>query len=215
MIKHLVGRSSAFGRAVYDEVAGVLDDADFYDWYAIGGRWPRAFLVPDNCAEYTLGDYEGAEGETRGPEGYRWVAAARKKDIAWDLMKNLAFDENKKAYERLKDIWESKEIPEGIDARFTDGGIMAFLSMEYVAGESFETFCARRGYPIGSKYQYITAGYLSCGEYFEYDTDWSELKTVEDADVRAASKTQWAQQLDAFIDNLDEETVLVGVDCHV
>ena len=25
----------------------------FYDWYVIGGRWPRVFLVKESCTEYS------------------------------------------------------------------------------------------------------------------------------------------------------------------
>ena len=93
--------------------------AAFYDWHAIGGRWPHLFLVPEDCTEYTFGDYEGTEEETKGPEGYRWVAAARKKDIAWDVMAKLAQQRQKEAYSLLKTAYETRELPEKSFLSFT------------------------------------------------------------------------------------------------
>lgn len=60
----------------------------FWDWYSVGGRWPFQFLVRDT-AEYILGERSYGDEDTtcEAPEGYIWVCGARKKDIAWDLMK--------------------------------------------------------------------------------------------------------------------------------
>ena len=96
--------------------------AAFYDWHAIGGRWPHLFLVSEDCTEYTFGDYEGTEEETKGPEGYRWVAAARKKDIAWDVMAKLAQQRQAGAYSLLKTAYETRELPEKSFLSFTENG---------------------------------------------------------------------------------------------
>ena len=57
----------------------------FFDWYSIGGRWPDLFLVKEGCKECSIGERSQRYGKENlpGPEGYKWVCAARKKDIEW------------------------------------------------------------------------------------------------------------------------------------
>ena len=56
----------------------------FYDWYSIGGRWPFLFLVKEECEEFSLGESSWAVNDIpQAPKGYKWVCAARKKDIQW------------------------------------------------------------------------------------------------------------------------------------
>lgn len=60
----------------------------FWDWYSIGGRWPDLFLVKESCTECFAGwsPQEQEGGRTPAPEGYKWVCAARKKDIEWQAI---------------------------------------------------------------------------------------------------------------------------------
>ena len=109
--------------------------ASFYDWYSIGGRWPRVFLVPETCTEYSLGHYEGDEEDAKGPEGYRWVAAARKKDIAWDAMTKLYMDAQAESYLKLKQAYETKTLPEKSGLSFRENGINGILRVLYIDGE--------------------------------------------------------------------------------
>lgn len=58
----------------------------FWDWYRIGGRWPKTFLVKENCAEFSIGNVDNVEILKDAPAGYKWTSAARKKDICWDAI---------------------------------------------------------------------------------------------------------------------------------
>lgn len=189
--------------------------AAFYDWHAIGGRWPHLFLVPEDCTEYTFGDYEGTEEETKGPEGYRWVAAARKKDIAWDVMAKLAQQRQTGAYSLLKTAYETRELPEKSFLSFTENGIQGILKTLYLDGESLETFLNRNGCCADSKYQFTPGGYLAEGGYEDSGFSFRCPKNVQEAEQEAKSTRDWALELDAFIDALDDDAVLVGVDCHI
>ena len=40
-------------------------------------------------------------------------------------------------------------------------------------------------------------------------------KDLKEAEAEAKSTRAWALELDEFIDSLDDDTVLVGVDCHI
>ena len=55
----------------------------FYDWYCIGGRWPKLFLIKEDCTDFTVGDRDYPDEYYKAPDGYKWAAAARKKDIQW------------------------------------------------------------------------------------------------------------------------------------
>ena len=189
--------------------------AAFYDWHAIGGRWPHLFLVPEDCTEYTVGDYEGTEEETKGPEGYLWVAAARKKDIAWDEMAKLAQQGQTEAYSLLKTAYETRELPEKSFLSFTENGIQGILKTVYLDGESLETFLNRNGCYTDSKYQFTPGGYLAEGGYEDSGFAFRCPKNVQEAEQEAKSTRAWALELDAFIDALGDDAVLVGVDCHI
>ena len=187
----------------------------FYDWQVIGGRWPHVFLVPEDCTEYSFGDYEGTEEETKGPEGYRWVAAARKKDIAWDAMANLSLANQADAYMRLKKAFEAKELPEKSMLRLSEDRILGIFRTMYVDGESLDTFRSRNGFPADSKYQFTPGGYLAADGYHDCNYPYNCPKDLKEAEAGARSTRAWALELDEFIDSLDDETVLVGVDCHI
>ena len=189
--------------------------AAFYDWHAIGGRWPHCFLVPEDCPEYTFGDYEGTEEETKGPEGYRWVAAARKKDIAWDAMANFALARHENDYLLLKKAFETRELPEKSMLNFTENGIHGILQTLYIDGESEEVFRNRNGHPTDSKYQFTPGGYLAEDGYHDSGFMFRCPKDLKEAEAEAKSTRAWALELDEFIDSLDDDTVLVGVDCHI
>lgn len=75
-----------------------------WDWYQIGGRWPVTFLVKDSCTEFAPGERSwGNDGEEYPcPEGYMWVSAARKKDIAWQVMKDWYLAEARKRFQALE-----------------------------------------------------------------------------------------------------------------
>ena len=189
--------------------------AAFYDWHAIGGRWPHCFLVPEDCTEYTFGDYEGTEEETKGPDGYRWVAAARKKDIAWDAMANFALAHHENDYRLLKKAFETKALPEKSMLTITENGINGVLKTLYIDGESEEVFRNRNGHPADSKYQFTPGGYLAEDGYHDSGFMFRCPRDLKEAEAEAASTRAWALELDEFIDSLDDDTVLVGVDCHI
>ena len=83
--------------------------SSFYDWYEIGGRWPYMFLVPSDCAFSIEGDTNWFSQEAAeppyAPDGYKWTAGARKKDIAWDVMKQLRIQEYTKAFFDLENCF--------------------------------------------------------------------------------------------------------------
>lgn len=181
----------------------------FWDWYVIGGRWPFCFLVKNSCAEYSLGELSSSDMESpEAPEGYRWCCAARKKDIEWNVCfewrKNLA-TERFYAYEKAYKSGDTAEFQSY--EKITERGIESFMNLLYVKDETLEQFLTRLGYYRKSKYN-ISAGalLLENGEYFDFyefqDGKWNE-------------RSNWNELIEQFIDGLSDDTVIVGVDCHV
>ena len=143
------------------------------------------------------------------------MAAARKKDIAWDVMAKLAQQGQTEAYSLLKAAYETRELPEKSFLSFTENGIQGILKTVYLDGESLETFLNRNGCCADSKYQFTPGGYLAEGGYEDSGFSFRCPKNVQEAEQEAKSTRAWALELDAFIDALDDDAVLVGVDCHI
>lgn len=157
-----------------------------YDWYSLGGRWADTFLVKNDCKEYSIG-YRDDE-EYKAPYGYKWVAAARKKDIAWQVQEK---------YLKRKVINEYYETIQNV--RFGKYSVSIKKLSEYLNDESF--FCGVKFY-MGSMYGYI-------------DTDDEYITEDEMPETDNEKKNdKWFHMLSDFIDGLDEEAVLVEVDMH-
>lgn len=174
----------------------------YWDWYALGGRWPAAFLVPESCHEYGVGNIECKDSDRmEAPPGYQWVAMARKKDINWKLMHRERLKWSMERFRNYCECFRQKKLPARFIGRITDEGIAGFNEMVYIDGESMYDNFIRRGIVTATKYHATFYGFLS-------ETGWVDHGFDEDP------KSDYIQELDMFIDSLDDETVLVAVDCH-
>lgn len=171
----------------------------FYDWYAIGGRWPLMFLVSESCKEYSIGDRYGDDEDYIAPAGYRWVVAARKKDIAWDVMRKNSLASAEKLYEELKNSFHTKQLSRGIYWKMTPDGIYCENSLVYAPEDTLDAFIARTTINQNN--------YSSLLKVYAFLSD-EEFVTGSDTD-------DFARDLNAYIDSLDDDAVLVGVDCHL
>lgn len=184
----------------------------FYDWYSIGGRWPDMFLVKDGCKEYGIADRSWMCGDEtkKAPEGYHWTCAARKKDIAWKAMYDWELEQAKERYARLVHAFETGTLPEGMRGRITEEGILIFGELVYHKGETEDEYLERyinlkrKKYPI-NVYAFLTEGSWTTADRFIPD---GENSRIED-------NPEWEDDLEQFIDELDDEAVLVIVDCHM
>ena len=179
-----------------------------WDWYSLGGRWPNIFLVSTQCKEYSLGECD--RDRCAAPDGYMWVSAARKKDIAWDAMRSWRKAMVIKEFEMLKTAFETKERPEGYFFQVRDDGVRSPSGREYLSGDTRESFLERYGiddsdlrYP-DCFYYYISDGeWISCNEYS------GDKKNAEER------QEEWHNAMHKFISGLSGDTVLVVVDCHM
>lgn len=191
----------------YEGYGYVYNPDAFYDWYCIGGRWPKMFLVKEECTDFTIGDRDYPDNHYEAPQGYRWVSAARKKDIQWKEMNRYFFDDAIQKYKRYKEIFETGVIPENEYFQITDNSLKSFGSILYQKGETLSEFLTRIELKEQCKHtfsQYVHA-YLQDGIYHCYD----ECQRDGDADE------MWCTMVDEFYTSLDDDTVLVSVDCHI
>lgn len=183
----------------------------FYDWYSIGGRWPDMFLVKDDCKEYGIAErsWTCENEEKMAPDGYCWTCAARKKDIAWQVMYDWELEQAKQCYARLVQAFETRTLPKKTYGTITEEGIQIFGEYVYYKGETEEEYledCGfkRKKYPIYI-YAFLKDGVWTTVERLIPDGENSRFEDMRD----------WKDELEQFIDGLDDETVLVSVDCHM
>ena len=142
-----------------------------WDWYRIGGRWPITFLVKDSCTEFCIGERCWGDEDTvyPAPQGFRWVSAARKKDIEWEAMKEWKIQQIRPRYFDFVEMYidGTKSAPYYFAEK--DGCVYAYGAMIYRIGESVEEFCDRiraddtRRFPVAfcdlvSEFDWIVEG---------------------------------------------------------
>lgn len=185
----------------------------FYDWYSIGGRWPDMFLVKDDCTECGIADRSWIYCRNRtenAPKGYRWTCAARKRDIEWQTMYEWELEQAKQSFVKVSGWFQSGEVPENSGLCIEESGISRFGKLIYRKGETEEQYLKQYGnlkrkkYPI-NVYAFLMEDAWTTTDRFILD---GENSRIED-------NPEWEDDLEQFIDELEDETVLVIVDCHM
>lgn len=190
----------------------------FWDWYSIGGRWSDLFLVKEDCEEYSIGEkswmYQDKEFEC--PKGYKWAVAARKKDIEWDAMHNWRVKCATEQFAKLERAFQTGEYPDDWDIQIIGNKIVYFGDILYIQNETLEQHLKRRGYYDRYKYPKISGSYLNNGEFCDKYDYWQYEKNPKKHKKMLRKQNRiWRRKLDKFIDSLSDDTVLIGVDCHM
>lgn len=185
-----------------------------WDWYQIGGRWPRRFLVKNDCALAVNGENSllFKEAPSRnGPDGYKWVAGARKCDIAWDIMKKAFCEPAVQKYRIYKEWFGAGAVPEKHrDHRITAEGITCWGDLVYHKDETLDDYLQREGLSEEFKYPFSTFAYVSeAGWEGSGDMGWFGM-SYNDKDPLA-----WNCMVEKFIADLPDNAFLVSVDCHI
>lgn len=163
-----------------------------WDWYQIGGRWQGLLLVKDTAkadvGEVSLTVGEGHEDETPAPKGYKWVDSAKIKDIAWDKMCEIAYEERIKSWEEA-----------------IQGG-NEFIS-EYVYGVK----------PEMTKEEYLNKVVaFSTFAVITPDGKWYEKGQMGWWAVVSNEEENWDEKYkERFIDTANPDWILTIVDCHI
>lgn len=83
--------------------------------YAIGGQWPFLLPVKNTCKEYAIGERSAFQGKVpEAPSGCVWASAARKKDIAWEALRNWNMCKEGQQYLRFSGNYQYPIYADGI-----------------------------------------------------------------------------------------------------
>ena len=179
------------------------------DWYSIGGRWPEMFLVKLDCPEYSYGECESMDDSKHpAPEGHRWVACARKKDIQWDAMRQWRNLQAKERFCKLEKMFQSGETDETVH-KITEEGIVCWGDLIYRKGQTLEEYMEKYGIPDSWKYPISV-----CGIFID-EIYYAEGEVLFDDDGKPIQHLSWQEVMDNYIDDADDNTVFVGIDYHM
>lgn len=182
-----------------------------WDWYQIGGRWPDMFLVKDTCVEYSPGERSwcNENEELNAPKGYIWVSAARKKDIAWQEMRDWRNQRAAIRFEKLEKMFASGKVNPDFRGIILEDGIMQWGVYIYHKEDTREMYLEKHGIPTSWRYPIGVHDFADT-------TQWrSRNGGIRNTDTGESLPVDWHEYLDDYIDALDEDTVLVGVDYHM
>lgn len=180
-----------------------------YDWYSVGGRWPERFLVKMDCTEYSYGERASMkDSKYPAPEGYRWVACARKKDIQWDAMRAWRNQQATERFHKLEEIFKTGNTG-GEDLFITPKGINHWGELIYQKNMTLEQYLSKYGIPAFWKYPISVCG------IFTNDTYLSDHDALFDKETKKWMELAWRAVLEEHIDKADDDTVLVGIDYHM
>lgn len=182
-----------------------------HDGYSFGDHWTELFLVRDDCAEYSEGHYIcwPVPPKCEAPEGYMWVCAARKKDIAWDKMRECIQIEKAEQFNSLKRMYECGKLDDNFVAEIVEDGIVRFGDRLYFKDESFDDFLHRSLYSPTHRYPFYVHSIVDEEQWLDPEDC---IKEPESDEYR--EHMQWHARLEEYIDALSDDTVLIGVNCH-
>ena len=116
----------------------------------------------------------------------------------------------KKARERfskLEKIFVTGQYEEGFRGAITPQGVFYYGEMEYFKGETVEDYLKRNDILDNRKYPVYVHDIVDADNWFSReDFEWINNSAVP---------VDWPERIDEYIDNLEDEDVLVGVDYHI
>lgn len=182
-----------------------------WDWYSIGGRWPEMFLVKDACTEYSIGERSwcNSDRKSEAPEGYRWVCAARKKDIAWDAMRDWRNQKAAERFHKLEQMFLAGKTDPDFHGEIVPDGVMHWGELVYRKDSTLEEYLEEYGIPGCWKYPVGSHDIMDEGQWLSVEDSVQDLGTGSYAPV------DWRSCIDGYIDDMDEDMVLVSVDYHI
>lgn len=181
-----------------------------WDWWQIGGRWPFQFLVKNDCALAVTGEsYLLKKRHKRdAPEGYRWVAGARKCDVAWDVMREFFRYQYSKQFYLCEEWFTRGAIPKEYisNMRLAEDGLVSFGKYVYHKGEDLEHYLANLGLSDQNQYPILTFAYI--------DADGWKNRGWGASNASDEEKQAWHKAVSDFIAKQPDDTLLVSVDCR-
>lgn len=179
-----------------------------WDWWQIGGRWPFQFLVKNDCLSAVTGELSALfkeEPQRNAPEGYRWVAGARKSDIAWDVMKEFRRNEATELFRQREAWFNAGQVPAEYTGwiRIVEDGLVSYGDYLYRKGENLETYLHNIGISEGCQYPVSVFACVDADGWA--DQGWGDSECQAEERFNKVSN---------FIEKQSDDTLLVSVDCH-
>ena len=143
------------------------------------------------------------------PEGYRWVACARKRDIQWDAMRQWRNQQAEKHFHELEEMFQAGAATPRTYFKVTEEGIYRWGEQVYHKDQTLEEFLEKFGIPATWKYPISVCGiFIDEAYYSEYDATYDE-------ELKKWVPCSWQEAVDNHIDDADDDTVFVGIDYHM
>ena len=167
------------------------------------------FLIKDSCADYSVGERSWCNEDVKlvAPEGYIWVCAARKKDIEWQVMRDWREKKARERFSKLEKIFLTGQYEKDFKGSVAPQGVLYYGEMVYFKGETVEDYLKRYDILDNRKYPVYVHDIVDADNWFSRDDfEWTD---------NGAVSVDWPERIDEYIDDLDDEDVLVGVDYHI
>lgn len=182
-----------------------------WDWWQIGGRWPFRFLVKDDCSLAVAGEPSHLFKEPPkcdAPDGYRWVAGARKCDVAWDVMREFVRSQCTDQFRQYEEWFNTGVIPQehASDLRLAEDGIVSYGDYLYRKGEELEHYLTNLGLTDQNPYSIRTCAFVDADGWC--DNGWLASDLSED------ERQAWYKEISDFIAKQPDDVLLISVDCH-
>ena len=139
----------------YEGYGYVYNPNAFYDWYCIGGRWPKMFLVKEECTDFTIGDRDYPDNYYEAPQGYRWVSAARKKIFNGKRCADASLMRQSGNTKNIRKSLKPDHSEEHY-CRITENGVSACGQLLYSKGETLSEYLTREGVKDMCKHIFFT-----------------------------------------------------------
>lgn len=162
------------------------------DWYSIGER-----------------SWCNSDRKEESPDGYVWVCAARKKDIAWEEMRDWRNQKAKERFYKLEQMFLAGKTDSDFHGEIVPDGVMRWGRYVYRKGSTLEEYLEEYGIPSSWKYPVGTHDIVDADQWL------SKEDSVLDSESGSYAPVDWRSCIDGYIDDMDEDTVLVSVDYHI
>ena len=138
-----------------------------------------------------------------------WVSAARKKDIEWDTMKSWYLEQAKKRFNALEAMFASGLMEPEKYLYEKDGCVFSCLDLIYKIGEPEEDYLKRMGFADERKFPVSFCDLVD-------DDDWlTQQHDYKSPENEAQFAAEWEETIQQYIEDLDDDDVLVSVDYHM
>ena len=119
-------------------------------------------------------------------------------------MQNWYSAQDTERYNKLKEAFQRGNLPDGYYGELRADGIFCYGECAYAAAETLDEYLARVGTLKSWKYPIGVSDIVDADDWF----------SKNDISIGKES-SNWHEQIDTYIDDLDGEDVLVSVDYHI